>query len=66
MALRKEMKYFELKCVAFLKKDIDYMDSFDILSKYDFIRNWTSFPSMSCSEYDEVLTTKMLLFFTIL
>jgi len=28
------MKYFELKCLAYLKKDIDYMDSFDILSKY--------------------------------
>ena len=28
------MKYFELRCTAYLKKDIDFKNSFDILSKY--------------------------------
>ena len=28
------MKYFELKCTAYLKKNIDFKDSFEILSKY--------------------------------
>ena len=28
------MKYYELKCLVYLKKDIEFMDSFDILSKY--------------------------------
>ena len=28
------MKYFELKCIAFLKKDIDFKNSFDIISRY--------------------------------
>jgi CRISPR-associated endoribonuclease Cas6 len=28
------MKYFELKCLAYLKRDIEFTDSFDILSKY--------------------------------
>lgn len=28
------MKYFELRCTTYLKKDIDFKNSFDILSKY--------------------------------
>ncbi len=28
------MKYFELKCTTFLKQDINFIDSFDVLSKY--------------------------------
>jgi hypothetical protein len=28
------MKYFELTCTAYLKKDIDFKESFEILSKY--------------------------------
>ena len=28
------MKYFELKCKTFIKKDIEFTDSFDTLSKY--------------------------------
>ena len=28
------MKYFELKCLAYLKKDIEYKSIFDVLSKY--------------------------------
>jgi CRISPR-associated endoribonuclease Cas6 len=28
------VKYFELRCIAYLKKDIDLKESFDVLSKY--------------------------------
>ena len=28
------MKYFELKCKAYLKRDLDYKDSLDAISKY--------------------------------
>ncbi len=28
------MKYFELKCKAYLKRDLDYKDSLDVISKY--------------------------------
>jgi len=28
------MKYFELKCLAYIKKEIELNDSFDVLSSY--------------------------------